>query len=70
MGIGLFSPVTVIGQEGMALSYAWGSSGWILGKKSYSQSDEALEQDAQGGGGVIFRGGVQYPCRCGTEGHG
>ena len=31
--------VTVIGQEGMALSCARGSSGWILGKKNYSQKE-------------------------------
>jgi len=30
----------------------------------------ALEQAAQGGGGVPIPGGVQKKCRCGTAGHG
>ena len=34
------------------------------------KSDEALEQPAQGGGGVTVPGGVQKKQRCGTEGHG
>jgi len=32
------------------------------------KSCQALEQAAQGGGGVS--GGVQGMCRCGSEGHG
>ncbi len=31
---------------------------------------EALEQAAQGGGGVTILGGFQETCRYGTEGHG
>lgn len=30
----------------------------------------ALAQAVQGGGGVTDPGGVQEPCRSGTEGHG
>ena len=33
-------------------------------------SDEAVAQAAQGGGGVTIHGGVQETCRCGTEGRG
>ena len=33
------------------------------------KSSEALAQAAQGGDGVTIPGGVQEPCRCGTEGH-
>ena len=33
-------------------------------------SGEALEQAAQGGGGVTIPGGGQEPWRCGTEGRG
>ena len=33
------------------------------------KSGEALEQAAQGGGGVTVPGGVQERWRCGTEGH-
>ena len=29
-----------------------------------------MTQNAQGSGGVTVPGGVQGPCRCGTEGHG
>ena len=32
VGVGLFSHVTVIGQEGMATSCTRGGSGWVLGK--------------------------------------
>jgi len=32
--------------------------------------DQALEQAAQGGGGVTVPGGVQKTCRCGTLGSG
>jgi len=31
------------------------------------KSDEAVAQAAQGGGGVTIPGGVQEPCRWGTE---
>jgi len=33
-------------------------------------SGQALDQAAQGGGGVPIPGGIQKPCRCGTSGHG
>jgi len=32
--------------------------------------DQALDQAAQGGGGVPIPGGIQKPCGCGTLGHG
>ena len=34
------------------------------------KSGQALEQAAQGGGGVTIPGGVQKTCRCGILGHG
>ena len=34
------------------------------------KSDEALEEAAQGSGGVTIPGGVHEKGRCGTEGHG
>ena len=34
------------------------------------KSGQALEQAAQGSGGVPIPGGVQKTCRCGTSGHG
>jgi len=34
------------------------------------RNGEAVAQAAQGGGGVTVPGGVQEPCRCGTEGRG
>ena len=36
----------------------------------YWKSGQALEQAAQGGGGVTIPGGVQKMCKCGTSGHG
>jgi len=35
-----------------------------------AQIGQALEQAAQGSGGVTIPGGVQKTCRCGTSGHG
>ena len=34
------------------------------------KSGQALDQAAQGGGGVTIPGGIQKMCRCGTSGHG
>jgi len=42
---------------------------WILGKISLL-SGQALEQAAQGGGGITIPGDVQKTCRCGTLGCG
>jgi len=36
----------------------------------HCKSGQALDQAAQGGGGVPIPGGVQKPCGCGTLGHG
>ena len=36
----------------------------------YCKSGQALDQAAQGSGGVPIPGGVQKPCGCGTWGHG
>jgi len=46
--------------------------GWEVqvGKFLLRKSGDALEQAAQGGGGVTVPGGVQEPCGCGSEGHG
>ena len=52
----------------MAFSCSSGSSGWTLGKIS-SLIGEALEQAAQGGGGITVPGSVQELSRCGTERH-
>jgi len=43
-GVGFFSQVTVIGQEVMALSFARGGSGWVLGNTSSQKSGNALAQ--------------------------
>jgi len=45
---------------------ARGGSGWILGKKFFSESEKALA----GSGGVTIPGGLQELWRCGTEGCG
>jgi len=42
----------------------------IRKKFLYRKSCEALEQAAQGSGGVIVPGGVQKACKYGTSGHG
>jgi len=54
----------------MASSGVRGSLDWILGKISLRESGQALEQAAQGSGGVTIPGGVEKMCRCGTSGHG
>ena len=64
MEIDLFSQLAVIGQ--VASSCTTGGSGLIIGKVS-SQSDEALEQAAQGSNGVTLTGGLQERDRCRTE---
>lgn len=58
MGVSLFW-VTAIGQEGMALRCAGGCSGWVLGKLLRKKSGEAVQQAAQGGGGIAVSEGVQ-----------
>jgi len=47
----------------MALSFTREGSGWILGKNS-SQNEQ---QAAQGDGGVTVPGGVQETWRCDNE---
>jgi len=42
------------------------NSCWVLGKFLLRRSAEALEQAAQGGGGVTIPGGFQEMWRCGT----
>ena len=39
-------------------------------KNVFTESGQALEQAAQGSGGVTIPGGVQKACRCGTSGYG
>ena len=39
-------------------------------KNFFTDSGEALEQAAQGSGGVTIPGGVKKKCRCDTSGHG
>lgn len=68
MGVSLFSHITAIRQEVMALSCASECSSWVLGRSS--QSSEVLTQAAQIGGGVTVSGDVQEIWRCGTEGCG
>ena len=58
MGVSLFSKVTAVGQEIIALGCARGDSGWILGKNYSQKSGEALEWAAWGGGGTTIAGGV------------
>lgn len=54
----------------MALSCAIRDSGWVLGKSLLIQSSKAVAQAAKGGDAVAVPGGVQEPCRGGTEGFG
>ena len=60
----------MIGQEEMASSCARGGLDGILGKISLLRCCQALEQGAQGCGGVTIPGGIQKACRQGTSGHG
>jgi len=60
---GLFSQVTVIGQEGTVSSCVRGGSGWILGT-IYSLKE--WSNIGMGSGRVIIPGGVQETCRSGT----
>jgi len=53
----------------MASGCVRGGSDWILGKISFL-SGQALDQAAQGSGGVPIPGGVQKLCGCGTLGRG
>lgn len=48
--VGLFSQITAIEQEIMALNCGRGGSDWILGKNYSQKSGEALAQAAQEGG--------------------
>ena len=54
MEVGLFSPVTAVGQEGMVLSCSRGGSAWILGKIS------SLKEWSGTGTGTA-QGGVESP---------
>jgi len=54
----------------MASSSVRGGLDQILQKISLLQSGQALEQAAQGSGGVTIPGGVQKICRYGSSGHG
>ena len=54
----------------MASSCTRGDSGWMLGKIYSLKECEALEQAAQGGGGITSPEGVQEMFRCCTNGHG
>lgn len=58
MGVGLFSQVTAIAQEGIASSCMRGG---LVGykKNAFSKSGAALAQAAHGGGGVTVLRGVQ-----------
>ena len=56
VGVGLFSCVTAVGQEGMDSRCARGASGWVL--KSSPKEWSALEWATQRGGGVTNPGGV------------
>jgi len=61
---------TAIGHEGMASSFARGSSGWISGRTYSPKERWGSGTAAQGGGAVTIPGGVEEPCGCGTEGRG
>lgn len=50
MGVSLFSPVTVIGQEVMVLICTGEGSGWILGKFVLRRNGDALAQLPRGWG--------------------
>ena len=70
VGVGLCSPVTVIGPGGKASCCARADSGWILGKVSFQNEWWCSGTAAQGNGGVTVSGGVQELCGCGSEGRG
>jgi len=59
VGVGLFSRVIVIGQEGTASSCTRGGSGWILGKTSLKE---------RSGTGMGCPGKCHHPRRCSRNG--
>ena len=59
VGVGLFSRVIVIGQEGTASSCTRGGSGWILGKTSLKEHS---------GTGMGCPGKCHHPRRCSRNG--
>jgi len=56
--------------RGNGLGLHRGRFGLDIMKNFFTESDEALERAAQGGGGVLIAGGVQKPCRHGPWGPG
>ncbi|XP_062369950.1 embigin [Cinclus cinclus] len=63
VGISLFFKVTNDETGGNGLELYWGGLDWILGKLS---SGQALEEVAQGSGGILNPGHAQKMCECGT----